>query len=46
MCPHCGAPALYARGSALVWVVLVLVLSVLAFIGWYTVSTGSLPAFK
>jgi uncharacterized OB-fold protein len=46
MCPHCGAPAMYARGSVLHWVVLVVVLCVLAFIGWFAVSQGNIPAFK
>jgi hypothetical protein len=46
MCPHCGAPFLYARGSVLFWVVLGAVLSVFAFIVWFAISNGDIPMFK
>jgi hypothetical protein len=42
LCPHCGAPFLYARGpSGLFWAVLVVVLIVFALIVWFAIARGT-----
>jgi hypothetical protein len=47
MCPHCGAPAMYARGpSGLFWAVLALVLLVFAGLVMFALSQGNVAAIK
>jgi hypothetical protein len=47
MCPHCGAPALYARGpSGFYWAMLAVVLIVFALIVWFAVAQARIPAIK